>query len=106
LAAGQLPRTGEVGIDLTAIGFAIAVSLVTGLVFGLAPALRAMGTDPHRALGAGARGAVGADSQRLRNGLVVAEVAVALMLVVGAGLMCRTFIALMNVDPGFNPDGL
>ncbi|HET9369880.1 MAG TPA: ABC transporter permease [Vicinamibacterales bacterium] len=106
LAAGQLPRSGEVGIDLAAIVFAVAVSLVTGLVFGLAPALRAMGADPHRALGAGARGAVGADSQRLRNGLVVAEVAVALMLVVGAGLMSRTFIALMNVDPGFNPDGL
>jgi predicted permease len=106
LAAGQLPRTAEVGVDGIAILVAVAVSLVAGLVFGVAPALRSMRTQPQDALGAGARGTVGADSQRLRSGLVVAELAVAMMLVVGAGLMGRSFIALTRVDPGFQPDGL
>ena len=106
LAAGQLPRMAEVGIDATAVIFAVAVSLLTGLLFGVAPALRAIGSDPQRALAGGSRGAVGADSQRLRHVLVVAEIAVAMMLVVGAGLMTRSFVALLGVDPGFRQDGL
>ncbi len=106
LAAGQLPRTGEVSVDLAAVGFAVAASLVAGVVFGVAPAIRAMRTDPQRALAAGSRGAVGADAHRLRHSLVVAEVAVAMMLVVGAGLMSRSFVKLLQVDPGFRPEGL
>jgi predicted permease len=106
LAADQLPRTGEVGVDSTAVIFAVVVSAVSGLVFGVAPALRALRADPQEALGAGARGTVGSESQRLRSGLVIAEVTVAVILVVGAGLMARSFAALLRVDPGFRPEGL
>ncbi len=106
LAADQLPRTTEVGVDTTAVLFAIGISLASGLIFGVAPALRAMATDPQDALGAGARGSVGSQSQRLRSALVVAEVAVAVMLVVGAGLMIRTFIALVDTDAGFDRNKL
>lgn len=106
LAAGQLPRTAEVGVDQVAILFALAVSVIAGVAFGVLPAMRSLGAQPQDALGPGARGTVGADSQRLRSGLVVAEVAVAMMLIVGAGLMARSFLALTRVDPGFRPDGL
>jgi len=106
LAAGQLPRVGEVSLDLTAVAFAIGSSLLAGLVFGVAPALGALRTDPQPGLASGSRGAAGSDSHRLRHVLVVAEVAVAMMLVVGAGLMSRSFVALLQVDPGFKPDGL
>lgn len=105
LAAGQIPRAAEVGIDGTAMLFAVGVSLVSGLIFGVAPALRAIDADPQIAL-AGSRGSVGAQSHRLRSGLVVAEVAVAVMLVLGGGLMGRSFLALMDTDPGFDPNGL
>lgn len=106
LAAGQLPRVGEIGIDTTTLGFAAGVSVLSALLFGVAPAWRLIRTEPQRALGAGARGTVGSDSERLRSVLVVAEVAVALVLVVGAGLMTRSFLSLMRVDPGFRPAGL
>lgn len=106
LATDQLPRTGEVGVDSAAILFGVLVSAISGLVFGVAPALRALRADPQEALGAGARGSVGSESQRMRSGLVIAEVTVAVMLVVGAGLMARSFLALLSVDPGFRPDGL
>jgi predicted permease len=106
LAAGQLPRIGEISIDTTTLAFAAAVSVCSSLLFGVAPALRMLRTEPQRALGGGARGAVGADSQRLRSGLVIAEVAVAVVLVVGAGLMTRSFLSLLQVDPGFRPERL
>ena len=106
LAAGQLPRAAEVAVDTTAILFAMAVSVAAGVLSGLAPVLRAMRADPQEALSAGTRGSVGSQSQRLRSGLVIAEVAVAVILVVGAGLMTRSFIALLQTDAGFNPDGL
>jgi predicted permease len=106
LAADQLPRAAEVGVDLTAVAFAVGVSLLAGLVFGVAPALRALRSDPQQALSAGSRGAAGSHTHGLRHGLVVVEVAVAMMLVVGAGLMSRSFVALLNVDPGFQPEGL
>ncbi len=106
LAAGQLPRLAEVSIDLVALGCAVAVSAIVGLVCGLAPALRAARTDPQQALGGNARGTVGADSQRLRSALVVAEVAVAVVLVIGAGVMGRSFMALLETNAGFTPDGL
>lgn len=106
LAAGQLPRLAEVSIDVVALGCAVGVSVVVGLVCGLAPALRAARTDPQQALGANARGTVGADSQHLRSGLVVAEMAVAVVLVIGAVLMSRSFMALLDTDPGFAPEGL
>jgi len=106
LAAGQLPRAAEVKLDATSIGVAVAVTAIAGLLSGLAPALRALAHDPQRALGTGGRGSVGGPAERVRSGLVVAEVAVAVMLVVGAGLMARSFAALLRVDPGFRPGNL
>ena len=106
LAAGQLPRTSEVGLDMTVLLFALIASIVTGILFGLAPALRARGTDLQTALREAGRGLVSGSGQRLRTGLVVTEVALAVVLIVGAGLMTRSFIQLLRVDLGFRPEKL
>jgi predicted permease len=104
LAAGQLPRTSEVTLDGTVLAFALLASIVTGILFGLAPALRARGTDLQVSLREAGRGLVSGGGQRLRTGLVVAEVALAVVLIVGAGLMTRSFIQLLRVDLGFRPE--
>ncbi|HEY5546223.1 MAG TPA: ABC transporter permease [Gemmatimonadaceae bacterium] len=106
MAAGQLPRTSEVELDATVLLFALIVSIVTGVLFGLAPALRARGTDLQTALREAGRGLVSGSGQRLRTGLVVVEVALAVVLIVGAGLMTRSFIQLLRVDLGFRPEKL
>ncbi|MGE0353703.1 MAG: ADOP family duplicated permease [Gemmatimonadales bacterium] len=103
LAAQQLPGISEIRIDGAVLGFALGGSLLTGIVFGLVPALRASRPDLQATLREGGRGGGG---QRLRGGLVIAEVALAVMLVIGAGLMVRSFVALLKVDPGFQPDHL
>ncbi len=105
LAAGQLPRTSDIRLDGTVLLFALLVSLVTGFVFGLVPALRASDPNLQGALREGGHGLVGG-AHRLRAGLVVAEVALAAILVIGAGLMVRSFVSLLRVDPGFRPDNL
>jgi predicted permease len=101
LGAGELPRAAEVQVDATVLLFAMGSSLLTGLLFGLAPAVRAASGNVHDDLRAGGRGAVGGGGLRLRNGLVIAEVALAMVLVVGGGLMTRSFLGLTSVDPGF-----
>lgn len=106
LSAGQLPRTSEIGLDATVLAFAVLASIVTGVLFGLAPALRARGTDLQGSLREAGRGLVSGGGQRLRTGLVIAEVALAVVLIVGAGLMTRSFINLLRVDLGFRPDRL
>ncbi|MFI5311667.1 MAG: ADOP family duplicated permease [Gemmatimonadales bacterium] len=106
LSAGQLPRSAEVRMDGTVLAFAVVVSMMTGIVFGLVPALRASSPRLQVALRAGGRGTAGGASNRLRNGLVIAEVALAAMLVVGAGLMTRSFVRLLHTDAGFRPDHL
>ena len=106
LAGTELPRRTEVGLDGPVVLFSITLAIVTGLLFGLLPALRTASTDLQPALREGGRGAVHASSHRLRTGLVIAEVALAVMLVSGAGLMGRSFIELTRVDAGFRPDGL
>jgi predicted permease len=106
LAAGELPRASEVRIDAAVLLFSLGLSVVTGLLFGLIPAWRSSALNVHDMLREGGRGAVAGDSNRLRTGLIVAEVALAVILVVGAGLMGRSFIALMDVDAGFDPDRL
>jgi predicted permease len=99
----QLPRLREIGLDTRVLAFALLVSIVSGILFGLIPALKYAGNRLSGML-AGARGT--SDSRerlRTRNGLVVAQVALALVLLVSSGLMIRTFLALRSVAPGFDP---
>src|SRR5690606_14556192 len=97
----------SVGIDFTVLLFTLGVSVVTGLIFGLAPALNLGPRVSSRALRDGSgRTTAGSFRQQLRRALVVAEVALAVMLVVGSGLMLRSFAELQRVDPGFRADGL
>jgi putative ABC transport system permease protein len=106
LAPPNLPRVGEATIDGTALGITIIVALATGLVFGLLPALQ-IGGDVASALRAGARGTRTRQvTARARGGIVIAEVALAVMLLVGAGLLLRSFQRLLSVDPGFRPDNV
>ena len=102
-----LPRLNEIGIDLPALGFALAVSIVSGLLFGLVPIAKLAGSKfASRApdwIRGNARWASGGRSQhRSQNALVIAQVALALVLLIGSGLMIRTFQNLRNVDPGFS----
>lgn len=97
----------QVRINSGVLGFTLAVSLLTGLVFGVIPALQGSRTDLSEFLKEGGRSATGGIRRhRLRNSLVVSEVAFALVLLVGAGLMLRSFQRLQAVDPGFRPDHL
>lgn len=103
----NLPRLDEVGVDLRVFGFTLGVSLLTGLIFGLLPAWTASRAAGASGLKEGARGASASRSQqRLRNAFVVGELAIALVLLVGAGLLVKTFWKLRNVDPGFSSDHL
>ena len=98
----NLPRAGEIGLDMRVVGFTALLCLVTGVLFGLAPAMwsrRAAVTD---ALKEGGRGGTGARAARARGVLVVAEVALAIVLLTGAGLMIRSFVKLSSVGPGFD----
>jgi putative ABC transport system permease protein len=106
LAPEGLPRVTEIGIDAGVLGFALALAVVTGVGFGLAPALRATRGDLSQALKESGRGASdGSRHGRLRGALVIAEVAIALVLLVGAGLLIRSFARLQGVHPGFQPAG-
>jgi putative ABC transport system permease protein len=98
-----IPRIDMVGVDARVMGFAAALSIATGIVFGLVPALRASAPDLLSSLQRAGRGSGFARTRRFRSGLVVAEVALALVLLVGAGLMIRSFARLMAIDPGFDP---
>lgn len=107
LAPPGTPRIGEVSIDLKVLFFTLAVSILTGLIFGLAPVFQASSTDVNASLSVGGRSHSSAGaSPRLRGLLVVAEVAFALLLMVGSGLLVRSFGELMQVDLGFRPQHL
>ena len=98
----NLPPASEVGIDGTVLGFAALVSLLTGLLFGLAPALQVVKDNLQDTLKEGSRGAAGSrGSNALRRGLVVSTVALALTLLAGAGLLIRSFARITGVTPGF-----
>jgi putative ABC transport system permease protein len=101
-----LPRLGEVRVDTAVVVFSLLLSLATGFLFGLAPALRLASNRLHDSIKEGARGAAGGAVTRFRNSLVLAEVALAVVLLVGAGLLIRSFEKLNRVDPGFDPSGL
>ena len=104
LSPGDLPRAAEVRIDGRVLAFAVAVSGLTALAFGLAPALRLSRPDLSSALKDGGRGGSSPARYRLRQALVVSEVALALVLLVGAGLLVRSFTRLLEVDPGFSAE--
>ena len=103
LSADNIPSTAQISIDATVLGFTLLISLLTGVLFGLAPALRTMNLNLTDSLKEGGRsGSEGARRNRTRSVLVVIESAVAVMLLVGAGLLVRSLIQLQNTSPGFD----
>lgn len=107
LKPDNLPRLQEITVDLRVLGFTFGVALLTGIIFGLLPAWTASRSAMGEALKEGSRNAT-ANSfrQRLRSAFVVGELAIALILLMGAGLLIKTFWNLRSVEPGFNPDHL
>src|SRR6185503_2569147 len=104
---GTLPRLDEVRLDARALAFALVLSVGTGLLFGVVPAVRARRFDLRGGLAEGGRALAGARAAaRTRNALVLAEVALASVLLVGAALLLRSFVGLQRVDPGIAVDGI
>jgi putative ABC transport system permease protein len=103
----KLPRVTEIQLNSYVLGFSLAVTLLTGIIFGLMPALHASKPDLNESLKEGGRSATGGFAGgRSRQLLVMAEVALSLVLLIGAGLMLRSFARLLAVDPGFKPERL
>jgi len=107
LGSKTVPRIGEANLDWRVLTVTLAVSVITGIVFGLVPALASGKPELTEALKEGGRGSTtGRRRNRIRNLLVIAEVALALVLLVSAGLLIKSFVRLQNVNPGFNPRGI
>src|SRR5215211_2804958 len=104
-AAKYAPGWYQLGINSTVLLFTLGLSVLSGVVFGLAPALQVSKPNLNDSLKEGTRGTTGT-SHRLRSSPVVFEVALSLMLLVGAGLLTRSFLSLLRTDPGFNPDNV
>ena len=101
---GSIPQTNPIAINFWVLAFAASISVLSGIVFGVAPAVHATSANVDQALKEGTRGAGGgAHARRLRDGLVSCEVALSLVLLVGGGLMIRSLVAIVRTDPGFNP---
>ena len=105
LGADLIPRAVEIRLDAVALGFALVVTLVTGLAVGLLPAWQAARVNVNEVLKESSRGSTGG-GQRLRSGLLVAEVSLSLVLLIAAGLFLTSFARLQRVQPGFEPDGI
>ena len=106
-ATGNIPRAAEIRVDGRVLGFTLLIAIVTGVIFGLAPALQASRVDLNEALKDTARGSGGGSRRaRVRGALVVIEVALSVILLIGAGLLMRSFLRLRGVDTGFNPANL
>jgi putative ABC transport system permease protein len=103
LSQTVLPRTEDIRIDGVVLGYTALIAVLTGLLFGLAPAWRSVDIDPGEALQEGARTGGDARGHRVRSALVVAEIAMSLVLLVGAGLMVKSMHSLTRVDAGFDP---
>jgi len=105
LAPGDVPRLSEVGIDSRVLLFALGASLAASLLFGLAPALQALRVDLNKSLKQNStRASGGSVADRMRSVLVVAEIALSVVLLAGAGLLVKSFVALQNVSLGFRPE--
>jgi putative ABC transport system permease protein len=102
----KLPRAHEIGLDLNVFLFTLGISLLTGIVFGLAPAFQTSKTNLQETLKEGGRSGTNSTHKGLRNLLVVSEMALTVVLLVGAGLLVRSFLHLEQVDPGFQPQNL
>src|SRR5437870_1854395 len=104
IGAQTVPRLREVNVDLGVLGVTLAIAVGTGIIFGLVPGLASARPELTEALKEGGRSSTqGTGRNRLRNGLVIVEVALALVLLSGAGLLMKSFARLQNVNPGFNP---
>ncbi len=99
---GSLPRSAEIGIDPYVLLFTLAVSIVTGILFGLAPAFHSANANPQDSLKEGTRGA-GGGRHRVESVFVAVQIGLAVILLAGAGLMIQSIWRLLEVDPGFNP---
>jgi putative ABC transport system permease protein len=106
LAPAGMPRLNEISIDAAVLGLSTGLTILTGVLFGLVPAVQLARADHSPALKDGGRGGSGASGHALRRGLVVAEMAIALMLLVGGGLLMRSFAGMQRADLGFNPAGV
>jgi putative ABC transport system permease protein len=101
-----VPRVSTIAMDLRVLGAAAVVSLLTGLLFGLGPALQLSRPDLSNGLRDGSRSGASPARQRIRSALVVVEVALAIVLLVGAALFIGSFVSLLRIDPGFNPESV
>ncbi|MEO5754299.1 MAG: ABC transporter permease [Chthoniobacterales bacterium] len=107
IGAHTIPRLGEVHLDSTVLLVTLLIAVVTGIAFGIVPGLASGKLDLAESLKEGGRGSTsGRRHNRLRNALVIVEVALALVLLTGAGLLLKSFVRLGNVNPGFNPDNV
>ncbi len=106
IAPANLPRVSDVALDPMVLAFTVGVALLSALVFGMLPALRASRPNLAQTLRAGGRSPGLVSGSRLRQGVVIAEVALSFVLLIGSGLMLRSFRALQRVDPGFDPNGV
>ncbi|MBV9924267.1 MAG: ABC transporter permease [Acidobacteria bacterium] len=106
LNPGELPTAQKVGLDARVLAFSVGLSVLTGLVFGIVPALQLSKTDVTSGLKEGGRAGEGKERARVRSAFVVAQVALSLVLLVGAGLLLNSFYRLLKTSPGFNPQNL
>jgi putative ABC transport system permease protein len=103
ISPGNLPRADDIRLDNRVVGFTLLVSLLTGIAFGLLPALQAARPDFNETLKEGGRRAAGLPHNGFRSFLIVGEVALAFVLLIGGGLLLKSFVRLVGVDPGFDP---
>ncbi len=106
LSEATLPLAREVTVDARVLFFSLVASVGVGIAFGLVPALQVSAADLNSTLKEGGRGSMNDSVSRVRSSLIVSEVALALVLLVGAGLLLKSFFHLLNVAPGFNPDNV